>query len=434
MLCIICLVFFVLVKNTTFEANEEIDEGLVSKKHILKACKDGNIEDFDFHLKKELRSRTHLLMRSDRNGWNVLHMAAKGGNIRIFRSLVSENLNLCDKTDNKMTVLHIASKYGNYDICEYILNNQNDKFKNCVCDVSSEGKNACHYAAEAGSVDIIKLLVKKDINATAVTNKKENIFHIACIYNRLEMCKYIFSELNDLVIAKCEDGWNATLHAAKNGYVEILKFLKEKNISLEHQSESNRNALHIACDNQRLKACEYLVENCPFLLNVSDHKGRKAVHFAARSGNVKLLQYLETMTSLTQETYSGMNILHMACLHDHFEMCKYILEMYPGLNVKVTENGWTTAHFVAGRGNTTGNEIKIFEKLLKAKIPVNRIALTRNGNSVLTLAIKYNVYEFAAYLFENYPGLLTIHGANNPSEVGNENPKMLELIQRYLVQ
>lgn len=400
----------------------------------MKACEDGNIEDFDFHLKKELRSRTYLLKRTDKNGWNVLHMAAKGGNIRIFRSLVSENLDLCDKTHNQMTVLHIASKFGNYDICEYILNNEILRFKSCVCDVSSEGKNACHYAAEAGSVDIITLLVKKGINATAVTNNKENIFHIACIYDRLEMCKYIFSEFNDLMIAKCEDGWNATLHAAKHGHVKILKFLKEKNISLEHQSESNRNALHIACDNQHLEACEYLVETCPRLLNVSDHKGRKAVHFAARSGNVKLLQYLETKTKLTPETYTGMNILHMACLHDHFEMCKYILERCPGLNVKVTKKGWTTAHFVAGIGNKAGNEIKIFELLLKAKIPVNMMALTSMGNSVLTLAIKYNVYEFAAYLFENHPVLLTIHDANNPSETGNENPEMLGLIHRYLGQ
>lgn len=101
----------------------------------MKACEDGNIEDFDFHLKKELRSRTYLLKRTDKNGWNVLHMAAKGGNIRIFRSLVSENLDLCDKTHNQMTVLHIASKFGNYDICEYILNNEILRFKSCVCDV-----------------------------------------------------------------------------------------------------------------------------------------------------------------------------------------------------------------------------------------------------------------------------------------------------------
>lgn len=48
------------------------------------------------------------------------------------------------------------------------------------------------------------------------------------------MCKYIFSEFNDFMIVKCEDGWNVILYVVKNGYVEILKFLKEKNIFFEY--------------------------------------------------------------------------------------------------------------------------------------------------------------------------------------------------------
>lgn len=176
------------------------------------------------------------------------------------------------------------------------------------------------------------------------------------------------------------------------------------------------------------------MNSCPSLMLASDHKGRYAVHFAARSGNMELLKYLELETDLTKETFTNMNILHMACLHDHVEMCRYILERYPDLNIKSTENNWTPAHFVAGRGNNKGNEIEIFEMLRKAQKPVKMMELTKNGNSVLTLAIKYNVFEFAEYLFENYPTLLAIQGVNNPSETGNETPKMLELLQKYLVK
>lgn len=45
-----------------------------------------------------------------------------------------------------MTVLHIASKFGNYDICEYILNSEILRFKSCVCDLLSEGNNHSHEA------------------------------------------------------------------------------------------------------------------------------------------------------------------------------------------------------------------------------------------------------------------------------------------------
>lgn len=329
-----------------------------------------------------------------------------------------------------MTVLHIASKYGSYEICKFILNN--DDFKNFVCEKSSEGKNACHYAAEAGSVKLLRLLLDNGIDAKAVTENKLNILHIACIYNQLEMCKFIFDTFGDLVDAESNDGWTAALHAAKNGNTDFLDFLASKKVSLDHKSESNRNSLHIACGNGHLKACKFLTKTCPSLLSAPDERGRYPVHFAARSGNLELLIYLEAKTELTKETKTGMNILHMACLYDHIEMCRYILDRYPDLNVKRSENGWTTAHYVAGKVNKRGKKIEIFEMLLKADNPVNIMHLSKNGNSVLTLAIKYNVCELAEYLFEKHSNLLHIPNANDPWETGNEHPKMLEILHNYL--
>lgn len=431
MICPYCASFITDTKYTS-EVCEETDEGMASIKQIKQACLDGNIEHFNFHLENEIGQRRHLLMKSDKNGWNVLHVAAKGGNKTIFDKLVTENLNICQKTHSQMTVLHIASKFGNFDICEYIL--KNDDFKKSVCEKSSDGKNACHYAAEAGSIKLLRLLVDNGIDANAVTDNNLNIFHIACIYNQLKMCEFIFDKLNDLVHTKSNEGWTAALHAAKNGNTDLLKFLVAKKVSLDQKSESERNALHIACDNGQLEACKYLIGASRSLLSETDEKGRYPVHFAARSGDMDLLQYLESQTDLklTKETNTGMNILHMACLHDHIEMCKYILDRYPDLNVKRTANGWTTAHYVAGRGNNKGNEIEIFKMLLNAKIPVEIMRLSKHGNSVLTLAIKYNVFEFAEYLFENHRIMLDIPYANDPWETGNKHPKMLELLHKFL--
>lgn len=95
----IVLIIACYITDTQFtsEANEKTDEGMVSIKQIKEACLEGNIEHFTCHLEKEIGPRHHLLMRSDNNGWNVLHVAAKGGNLKIFRKLVSENLNICQK-------------------------------------------------------------------------------------------------------------------------------------------------------------------------------------------------------------------------------------------------------------------------------------------------------------------------------------------------
>lgn len=411
-------------------SHEDTDEGRTSMKRILQSCLDGNVENFSFHLKNEIGDRKHLLLKTDKTGWNVMHFAAKGGNLKIFQKLQSENLDVCSKTLDQMTVLHIATQNGNYDLCKYILDNT--EFKDILKARSVLGKNACHYAAESGSVKIFQLLVADGISPEETTNNGQNVFHIACIYSKLEMCEYISDRYVNLIHKESKEGWNAALHAAKNGHTKVLKFLNAKKVSFEHKSESDRNALHIACDNGHFEACKYISENFPFLLNAIDHKGRYASHFAARSGSLEIMKYLESKTTVTKKTYIGMNILHMVCLHEHIEMCKYLLERYPDLNIKRTEKGWTTAHFVAGNGNKKGKEIELFELLINAERPVDIMLLTVNGNSVLTLAIKYNAYSFANYLLAKCPNLLEIQGAIDPYNTGNEDPKMMALLEKHL--
>lgn len=411
-------------------SNEETDEGRTSIKHILQACLDGNVENFRFHLQKEIGSRKHLLLKTNQNGWNVMHFAAKGGNLKIFQHLHSKTLDLCSKTHDQMTVLHIASQSGHFNLCKYILENKD--FEKELIAKSASGKNACHYAAEYGAAKIFQLLIAKGINPEETTNNGQNVFHIACIYSKLEMCEHISERYVALIHKESTEGWNATLYAAKNGHTNVLKFLKAKKVSFMHKSESARNALHIACDNGHFEACEYISENFPSLLKAIDYKGRYASHFAARGGNLRIIKYLESKIDLTQETNVGMNILHMACLHEHVEMCSYILNRYPELNLKRTKNGWTTAHFVAGNGNKKNHEIEIFEMLLKVEKQVDIMMLTKNRNSVLTLAVKYNAYTFAEYLFENYPSLLKIQGVNSPYKTGNEDIKMWTLLEKHL--
>lgn len=142
-----------------------------------------------------------------------------------------------------------------------------------------------------------------------------------------------FKEFYELMFSKSKEGWNATLDAARNGNLELLKFLRKENISFKHRSESDRNALHIACDHGHLDTCKYVSKECPSLLHAVDHKGRHACHFAARGGNVDIMKYLASTkkADVTKETNAGMNILQMAFLHSHSEMCKYILSIYPFL-------------------------------------------------------------------------------------------------------
>ncbi|XP_062606525.1 receptor-interacting serine/threonine-protein kinase 4-like [Saccostrea cucullata] len=295
-----------------------------------------------------------------------------------------------------------------------------------------KGKNACHYAAESGSIDILKLFESNNFDIEAITDHGHNIFHIACIHDKLELCQFIAKEYRNMIFAESHEKWNAILFAAKHGYVDILNFLHEQEVCFEQKSESDRNALHIACDNGHLSACKFIIKVCPSLLRIADYKGRHAGHFAARNGNVDIMKYLVSIKAeVTKNTNTAMNILHMACLHCRKEMCRYLLHTFPAMNLQRSARGWTTLHFVAEKGINEGNEIEIFEMLIGMKDSLEIKALTKQNNSVLTLAMKNKLYDFCEYLLREHSYLLDIPNAINPMEMKTLDTKMKKLLMKY---
>lgn len=125
------------------------------------------------------------------------------------------------------------------------------------------------------------------------TNKRQNLFHIARRYNKLEMCRFISEKFFELLFLECTEGWNETLYAAKNSDTTVLEFLMEKQISFEHYFTTKRNALHVAFDNGNVDACIFLIKHYPFLLDLADQKGGHAGNFALRKGSFTILRELE---------------------------------------------------------------------------------------------------------------------------------------------
>lgn len=109
-----------------------------------------------FHLKNEIEDRKHLPLKTDQNGWNVMHLAAKGGNFKNFQLLQSQDLDVCTKTHDQMTVLHIATQSGHYDLCKYILENR--EFKEILKARSAIGKKRLSLCRRNGLCSNISII------------------------------------------------------------------------------------------------------------------------------------------------------------------------------------------------------------------------------------------------------------------------------------
>ncbi|XP_061186804.1 receptor-interacting serine/threonine-protein kinase 4-like [Saccostrea echinata] len=90
----------------------------------------------------------------DERGWNAIHFAAQGGDVRILKLLADRMLSLKETTFDKCTILHISCSNAKYDMCKHIL----QVLPEILHDVNEWGWNAAHYAAEGGNVQILNLL------------------------------------------------------------------------------------------------------------------------------------------------------------------------------------------------------------------------------------------------------------------------------------
>ncbi|XP_061186967.1 putative ankyrin repeat protein RF_0381 [Saccostrea echinata] len=261
-----------------------------------------------------------MLNMVDKNGKSALHFAAQGGDIKILQILIEMGLLASHVTPSKYSILHLACSSARFEMCQYILG----EYPDLLHRKTDQGWNAGHCAALGGNVKILRLLIKKGIQAEEITNAEENIFTIACSKARLEMCKYILSEYPDMLYLVDMCSHNAAHCSAMGGNVKILKILIEKGFPARLTAIRELTILHIACTNGHSEMCQYIVAKFPEILHLITEDGWNAPYFAAAGGNVNTLKILiENGVPTNRVSYCRKDILDIACLCGNYDMFKY---------------------------------------------------------------------------------------------------------------
>ncbi|XP_078339594.1 uncharacterized protein LOC111107388 [Crassostrea virginica] len=194
--------------------NAFIDEEFASQKtfhrktilHIC--CENGHYELCELILNNSPFISTILHDRDD-EGWNALHSAAKGGNLKVFK-MIEEALKSSDplevlreETDYQEIVLHICCIHKNVEICRYLCN----KLKSApeiVNKVSTNLWTAAHYVAveikQDGSEEkIIGILVEAGIDLKSQSNQGKTVLTVAFEHRNDNLIKYLLDNHKELV-------------------------------------------------------------------------------------------------------------------------------------------------------------------------------------------------------------------------------------------
>ena len=219
--------------------------------------------------------------------------------------------------------------------------------------------------------------------------------------------KILKNDKKSLRIIESRDSNGCTLlhFAAKGGSKDILEtLLKHCNeLTIDDTDHIGHTLLHIACKNGQYDLCTYIlcIDNyCKRLLTKKSHDGWNAAHFTAISGNVPLFKLIKGKEEIDMQsrTKNGLDILHIACIHNNTSLCQELVNMNEKFNLslgKADLGGWNIAHYAAKVGNKDVFNCFINEEFASQK--------TFHKKTVLHICCEYGHYKLCELILKDSP-------------------------------
>jgi len=172
------------------------------------------------------------------------------------------------------------------------------------------GLTALMIAAEAGQLDVVKILVDNKAEVSAVDN---------------------------------ESGWTALHFASTKGHAEIITLLLNSGASVEALTQSGETALMLATESERDEAVKALIEGKADVNVTRSHDGYTALHLAAakRTPAARGMREMETCKILLEagaspslSTNDGTTPLMVAVKNYDYSLAKLLLERGAPVNAQ----------------------------------------------------------------------------------------------------
>ncbi|XP_067661916.1 putative ankyrin repeat protein RF_0381 [Haliotis asinina] len=292
----------------------------------------------------------------DRFGINILHSACLGGDVKVVKYVLSQNmLDINSREQCGRTAVMLAAENGHKDVVELLVekgadlslvDETADNVLHCACRGGDAG--VVKYILSKNRVDIdrrglheltpimmarrckhrevVELLLSKRADGSLRYYNHINMLLSACREGDVEVVKFVLSQNIVDVDSRGHRKKTPVLLAAEYGHKEVVELLVENGADLSLAYASGSNSLHVACSRGRLKVVKYIISQNIVDINCRGLGKKTAAMFAAACGHKEVVELLfENGADLSLACGTGSNILHSACSRGRLEVVKYIL-------------------------------------------------------------------------------------------------------------
>ena len=339
-----------------------------------------------------LENHTFDIQAGDDHGKNVLHCAAKGGDLELLNFLIENGRDIFSKIKHSKSSLHLAAENSNSGLCEKLLQNYN--FDINIRD--HHGSPFLQSAADNADFEIFQYFIENRRDILSKTKNGQSCLHLAAKNGHLKISKALLKNYNFDICAADDSSWTVLQGAALNGDFELLQYLIENRRDTFSKARDGRSCLHLAAEKEHLKICRALLQNYNFDIHARDDDIFTVLLRATCSDDLELLEYLiENGRDIFSKTKYGGSCFHLAAQNGHIKICKALLENY-NFDIHARDDDIFTVLLRA----TCSDDLELLEYLFENGSDI--FSKIKDGRSCLHIAARQGHLKICRALLHNY--------------------------------
>ena len=393
-----------LINTTDIDIDVTCDEG---KTPLHYSCCHGNLSLSQYLI--EVQGNDSNIRNNV--GWNALTNSARSGSMELVQYLIKKNRLLLTSFCLLQAVGSTKLPLVKILVNEYKLD---PHFKD------SNGRQAVHYAARVGSIDVLEYLIKDcgcDLS-TVSGEYNENVFHFSAFNVHYSLINYIidrYPQYTSLFHSTDNDDALPIHYACTSGVIQLVTFLIDvMKCDITTENKSGYTCVSSACQSGNLDLVKLLIKTYKLNPRIS---GKGTLTAAVVYGNVHILEWLRQEYHINVAMYQKGLLPFLAAQYNRLYCLKHLLNNY-SFDINATDPRKDTQSTLLHLACQEGHVAIVLYLTSLPKCDIS--AKTSNGSTALHLACKSRSLPILKRLVEechmdliirDYNGMAPVHVA-----------------------